>query len=108
MTLPICKYEKQVGNAPLQDLRQIANRDEWYIARFVADDAPDFNPATFLSSKAAGPSLRTVSVVAEVSREKVPLRNAYVHVGQRCSIRVNDGPIRELTGIDSKSYRWTS
>jgi hypothetical protein len=27
----------------------------------------------------------------EISREKVPLRNAYKHVGQRASVRVNSG-----------------
>lgn len=85
----------------VQDLRQIKDRDEWYIARFVADDAPDFNPGQFLSSAPAGPSLRVVAVEAEISREKVPLRNAYMHIGQKCSIRVNNGPIRELTGSSS-------
>ena len=44
------------------------------------------------------PGLRTVVVEAEVSREKVPLRNAYMHVGQKASVRVNSGPTRELTG----------
>ena len=84
--------------ASMQDLKQIKDRDEWYIARFVADDAPDFNPGAFVASQDAGPSLRTVSISAEISREKVPLRNAYMHVGQKCSLRVNNGPIRELTG----------
>lgn len=83
---------------PLQDLKQFKDRDEWYIARFAANDAPDFNPGTFLASKDAALDLRTVSVAAEISRESVPLRNAYMHVGQKCSIRVNNGPIRELTG----------
>lgn len=72
-------------------------RDQWYIARFVADDAPDWNVGTYLRTDEAGPSYRTVVVEAEISREKVPLRNCYKHVGQRASVRVNSGANRELT-----------
>lgn len=32
----------------------------------------------------------------EISREKVPLRNAYKHVGQRASVRVNSGVTYEV------------
>jgi hypothetical protein len=73
-------------------------RDQWYIARFVADDAPDWNVGSYLRTEEAGPSYRTVVVEAEISREKVPLRNSYKHVGQRGSVRVNSGANRELTG----------
>ena len=81
-----------------QDLKQHKDRDQWYIARFVADDAPDWNAGSFARTKETAPGLRTVVVEAEISREKVPLRNAYMHVGQKASVRVNSGPARELTG----------
>ena len=32
-----------------------------------------------------------ITVEAEISREQIPLRNAYRHVGQKASIRVNSG-----------------
>ena len=32
-----------------------------------------------------------VVLEAEVSREQVPLRNAYRHVGQKASVRINSG-----------------
>jgi hypothetical protein len=82
----------------LQNEEEHPGRDQWYIARFVADDAPDWNVGSYLRTEAAGPSYRTVVVEAEISREKVPLRNCYKHVGQRASVRVNSGANRELTG----------
>ena len=87
-----------VKNAERLQDEEIKGRDQWYIARFVADDAPDFNAGQYLRTEPAGPSLRTVVFEAEVSRERVPLRSAYKHVGQRASLRVNSGPTRELTG----------
>lgn len=81
----------------MQD-EEIKGRSQWYIARFVADDAPDWNTGQYLRTEPAGPSYRTVVLEAEVSRERVPLRNAYKNVGQRASVRVNSGPSRELTG----------
>ena len=42
--------------------------------------------------------LRSVVLECEVSREKVPLRNAYKCVGQRASVRVNSGVEYQLTG----------
>lgn len=87
----------------LQD-EEIPGRDQWYIARFVADDAPDFNPGRYLRTEAAGPTLRNVVFEAEVSRERVPLRSAYKNVGQRAAVRINNGPTRELTGIDLPAY----
>ena len=35
--------------------------------------------------------LEQVVLEAEISREQVPLRNAYRHVGQKASVRVNSG-----------------
>ena len=34
----------------------------------------------------------------EISREKVPIRNGYRHVGQRARVRVNSGVEYELQG----------
>jgi len=82
----------------VQNEEEHPGRDQWYIARFVADDAPDWNVGSYLRTEEAGPSYRTVVVEAEISREKVPLRNCYKHVGQRASVRVNSGANRELTG----------
>lgn len=39
-----------------------------------------------------------VVVEAEISRDKVPLRNAYKHVGQRASLRVSSGVEHSLLG----------
>jgi hypothetical protein len=35
---------------------------------------------------------------AEISREQIPLRNAYRHVGQKASVRVNSGVEAVLPG----------
>ena len=37
-------------------------------------------------------------VEAEISRDKVPLRNAYKHVGQRAALRINSGIEHSLQG----------
>ena len=76
----------------------LANRENWYTARFIAEDAPDWNPGRFLRSEQTATGLRNIVLEAEISREKVPLRNAYKHVCQKASVRVNSGPNRELTG----------
>ncbi len=48
------------------------------------------------------PALRAQVVVeAEISRDKVPLRNAYKHVGQRASLRINSGVEHSLLGAPS-------
>ena len=39
-----------------------------------------------------------VVVEAEISRDKVPLRNAYKHVGQRASLRISSGVEHSLLG----------
>lgn len=44
----------------VQDLLQYAEREKWYTARFCADDAPDWNPATFVRSRQITPKLREV------------------------------------------------
>ena len=38
---------------------------------------------------------------AEISRDKVPLRNAYKHVGQRASLRISSGVEHSLLGAKS-------
>ncbi len=39
-----------------------------------------------------------VVLEAEISREQIPLRNAYKHIGQRATIRINSGVDTELPG----------
>lgn len=34
----------------------------------------------------------------EISRERIPLRNAYKHVGQRACVRINSGTEQEVPG----------
>ncbi|KAL0050332.1 hypothetical protein WJX82_009201 [Trebouxia sp. C0006] len=79
-----------------EDLIQFQGREKWYEAKFCADDAPDWNPATFLRKQRATPGLQTIVLEVEISRDKVPIRNAYKHVGQRASVRVDSGIDREL------------
>lgn len=31
------------------DMRKLEDREQWYVARFCADDAPDWNEARFVS-----------------------------------------------------------
>lgn len=78
---------------------QYEGRENWYAAKFSADDAPDWNPATFVRSETSAPGLRTVVLQCEISRERVPLRNAYKHAGQRANVRVNGGVEHALTGL---------
>ncbi|KAH7620598.1 hypothetical protein Ndes2526B_g04519 [Nannochloris sp. 'desiccata'] len=75
-----------------EDLWQIPDRASWYLAKFSADDQPDWNPATYVSSRELAPGVKEVILNVEISRERVPLRNAYKHLGQRAAIRVNGGP----------------
>ena len=82
----------------LQDLIQFKDREKWYAAKFCSDDAPDWNPGSFVSSERAAPGRKLITVDAEISRDKVPIRNAYKHVGQRATLRVNSGPERDLFG----------
>ncbi len=98
----MCSYAfPQHATSPwtrLQDLIQFQGREKWYEAKFCADDAPDWNPATFLRKQRATPGLQTIVLEVEISRDKVPIRNAYKHVGQRASVRVDSGIDRELAG----------
>lgn len=75
-----------------EDLWQIPDRASWYLAKFSADDQPDWNPTTYVSSRELAPGVKEVVLNIEISRERVPLRNAYKHLGQRAAIRVNGGP----------------
>ena len=74
-----------------EDLWQHPDRASWYLARFAADDQPDWNPATFLRSAPLAPGVKEVVLEVEISRERVPIRNAYKHIGQKASVRVNGG-----------------
>ncbi|KAF5842721.1 hypothetical protein DUNSADRAFT_5488 [Dunaliella salina] len=79
-----------------EDLIQFPERMRWYETKFCADDAPDWNSATFLRSEDVAPGLRNVVVLAEVSRERVPLRNAYKSPGQKATVRLIDGQEYQL------------
>lgn len=72
-----------------EDLWQFSDREQWYLAKFAADDQPDWNPAVFLRSRQLAPGIKEVVLHVEVSRERVPLRNSYRYIGQKSRIRVN-------------------
>lgn len=84
-----------------EDLMQYEGRENWYAAKFSADDAPDWNPASFVRADQLAPCLRNVVLRCEISRERVPLRNAYKHANQRASVRVNGGVEFSLTAASS-------
>eukprot|EP01023_Acetabularia_acetabulum_P021540 TRINITY_DN2131_c0_g1_i1.p2 TRINITY_DN2131_c0_g1~~TRINITY_DN2131_c0_g1_i1.p2 ORF type:complete len:346 (-),score=78.77 TRINITY_DN2131_c0_g1_i1:131-1168(-) len=75
-----------------EDLWQFPDRKDWYEAKFCADDMPDWNTAFFVNSELVAPGVKELHIQCEISREKIPLRNAYKHVGQRVRLRVNGGP----------------
>lgn len=87
-----------------QDLIQIKGREQWYTAKFIADDAPDWNPASWVRSSPAVQGLREVVLDVEISRERVPLRNGYVRIGQKAQVRVNGGLTYELTGMPCPAF----
>lgn len=72
-----------------EDLWQYPDRDKWYLPKFAAADQPDWNAATFVAATQLAPGIKEVTLNIEVSRERVPLRNAYKHVGQFANVRVN-------------------
>ncbi|WIA14950.1 hypothetical protein OEZ85_001661 [Tetradesmus obliquus] len=80
-----------------EDLMQFPDRYKWYEAKFAADDMPDWIAGRFISSTQQAPYMRLLTFEVEVSRERVPLRNAYKAAGQRMAVRVNGGEKRLLT-----------
>jgi hypothetical protein len=78
------------------DLLQFPDRDEWYVAKFAADDAPDWNPAELVANEPLIPGVRVLTLAVEASRERVPLRNAYTRPGQRAAVRLSGGPVLTL------------
>ncbi|KAF8056346.1 psmg3 [Scenedesmus sp. PABB004] len=94
--------EAEAGPAPAapaadeEDLMQFADRYKWYEAKFAADDMPDWTPGRFVRASQEAPFVRLVTLEVEVSRERVPLRNAYKAAGQRAALRVNGGEARSL------------
>lgn len=80
-----------------EDLMQHPERLNWYEAKFCADDMPDWNVGRFVSSSDVAPGMRCVVMDVEISRERVPLRNAYKAAGQRACVRVNSGVEYQLT-----------
>lgn len=79
-----------------EDLLQHPDRLKWYESKFCADDMPDWTIGRFVSSEDIAPGLRHMVFECEISRERVPLRNAYKAVGQRAALRVNSGVEFEL------------
>ncbi len=53
-------FEFLTGYLCGQDLLQYKDRDQWYLPKFVADDAPDWNPGRFLRSRQLAPGVREV------------------------------------------------
>eukprot|EP01025_Chloroclados_australasicus_P019863 TRINITY_DN208_c1_g1_i1.p3 TRINITY_DN208_c1_g1~~TRINITY_DN208_c1_g1_i1.p3 ORF type:complete len:351 (+),score=48.97 TRINITY_DN208_c1_g1_i1:168-1220(+) len=86
------RFRTQNATTTQEDLWQFPDRKDWYEAKFCADDMPDWNPGVFVSSEVVAPGIKELHLQCEISREKIPLRNAYKHVGQRARIRVNGGP----------------
>ncbi|GFR44771.1 hypothetical protein Agub_g6102, partial [Astrephomene gubernaculifera] len=80
-----------------EDLLQVKDRHKWYEPKFCAEDQPDWNIGSFVSSQQVSPEYRLVTVEAEVSRERIPLRSAYKAAGQRACVRVNNGVERHCT-----------
>lgn len=80
-----------------EDLLQYPDRLKWYETKFCADDMPDWNPGRFVRSQQIAPGVKAVVLECEISRERVPLRNAYKCVGQRASVRINHGIEHKLT-----------
>lgn len=63
-----------------------------YVAKFAAADQPDWNAARLVAVDELLPgAVRLVTLEAEVSRERVPLRNAYLSPGQHARVRVLGG-----------------
>lgn len=85
----LCK--SRTTSNEIEDLWQFKDRKGWYEAKFAADDQPDWQPATFISVQDRGPGLKELTLEIECSRELIPLRNAYKHVGQYACVRVNGG-----------------
>ncbi|KAI8463094.1 MAG: hypothetical protein J3K34DRAFT_445306 [Monoraphidium minutum] len=79
-----------------EDLMQHPDRLKWYEVKFAADDMPDWNAATLLMRTDLAPGLAALRLSVEVSRERVPLRNAYVAAGQAARLRVNSGVEQEV------------
>ena len=54
------------------DMRKLEDREQWYIARFCADDAPDWNEARFIRRCVSARSPTALSV-GEVAAERTHL-----------------------------------
>lgn len=63
-----------------EDLWQFEDRHRWYLPTYAADDAPDWNPATFVHSHPACSGAREVVLEMEISRELVWLDCYYITV----------------------------
>ena len=70
---------------------QHPDRIRWYEAKFAADDQPDYHGGDLTASEQAATGVKLVTMSVEISRELVPLRNAYKVAGQRLRVRVGNG-----------------
>lgn len=96
-SLVLCRSKPSSNE--IEDLWQFKDRKGWYEAKFAADDQPDWQPATFISLEDRGPGMKELTLEIECSRELVPLRNAYKHIGQYARLRVNGGEESMLAPI---------
>lgn len=89
--MPCTPQGSASGAETAEDLWQHPDRASWYLAKWAADDQPDWNAATFVRSSQIAPGVKEVVLEIEISRERVPIRNAYKHIGQKAAVRVNGG-----------------
>lgn len=91
-------YRVLLNLSKLQDLLQFTDRAQWYEAKWAAADQPEWNPSRVLRSEQVTLNQRIIVLEAEISREKVYLKNAYKHIGQQARVRVGSGLEFEVTG----------
>lgn len=72
-------------------LQPSAQYPRWCMAHWL-------NGSHVYCSEPVAKGLRKLVLEVEISRDKVPIRNGYRHVGQRARIRANSGVEHELLG----------
>ena len=79
---------------------QYKDRDKWYLPKFAADDAPEWNPAQLVEVKQQAPGLREVILKAGGVPGAHPDSQTHISTwGQRAQVRVKSGASAELTGM---------
>jgi len=89
-------FEEREQEEREMDIRRLEERESWYAARFIAEDAPEWNICTFVGAEQLANGLTMVELDIEVSRERICLKNAYRHIGQIAQVRVNSGQEHQL------------